>query len=170
MQSVTKIKGTSAGSFTIGLRGATLYQGSTASQVTNPNIGDVFIRTGGTPGVLQYCGVAWTALTPGPQWAEVTAGITAITNYNYLVNTADSAYTILLPYTPELGDRITLMDATSSFATNNLTIDPNGSTIMGQTGKKLLLSDSGITIDLVYYNSTYGWRIVDTSMFSQNYI
>jgi|SRR5476651_428474 len=170
MQSVTKIKGTTAVSFTIGLRGATLYQGSTTSQVTNPNVGDVFIQTGETPQVLQYSGATWLALTPGPQWAEITAACTTVANHNYLVNTASAAYTVLLPASPQLGDRIALTDATSSFSTNNLTIDPNGSTIMGQTGKKLLLTDSGISVDLVYYNSTYGWRLIDTTTFGQQYV
>jgi hypothetical protein len=170
MQSVTKIQGTSAGSFTIGLRGATLYQGPATSQVTNPNVGDVFIQTGSTPKVLQYSGATWLALSPLPQWSEITSANTLESNNNYLVNTSSSAYTLLLPESPQMGDRISLIDATGSFATNNLTVNPNGLSIMGQTGKSLLLSSDNITLDLVFYNSTYGWRIIDNSTFSQNYV
>jgi hypothetical protein len=75
-----------------------------------------------------------------------------------------------LPSSPNMGDRITLLDATGSFATNALTINPNGLTIMGQTGKMLQLSDNNVAVELVFYNSTYGWRILDTSAFSQNYV
>jgi hypothetical protein len=170
MQSVTKLKGTTAGSFTIGLQGATLYQGSSTNQVLTPKTGDLFIQTGGTPKVLQYCGSIWQPLTPSLQWAEIVSASIATVNHNYLVNTSSSAYTITLPSSPILGDRITFIDAAGSFATNNLTIDPNGLTIMGQTGKKMVLSDNNICVDLVFYNSTYGWRIIDTAMFSPNYV
>jgi hypothetical protein len=170
MQSVARIKGTSAGSFTIGLQGATLYQGSSTSQVASPQLGDLFIQTGSTPKVLQYCGSSWLALTPSPQWIEATGASTIESNYNYFVDTSSSAFTLTLPSSPNMGDRITLLDATGSFATNALTINPNGLTIMGQTGKMLQLSDNNVAVELVFYNSTYGWRILDTSAFSQNYV
>lgn len=170
MQSVAKIKGTTAGSFTIGLKGATLYQGTTTSLVTNPQLGDLFIQTGSTPRVLQYSGVTWMALTPSPQWDEVTSATSVVSNTNYLANTSSAAYTVTLPASPQLGDRITFVDATGSFGTNPLTINPNGLTIMGQTGKSLQLSDNNVSVDLVFYNATYGWRIIDTSTFAPNYV
>jgi hypothetical protein len=103
------------------------------------------------------------------KWLEITTETTLTPNTNYLVNTFTSAYTISLPASPVMGDRIKLIDATGSFSTNNLTVSPNGSSIMGNTNENLVLSNNNISIDLVYYNSTYGWRIIDPTTFGEIY-
>jgi hypothetical protein len=68
-----------------------------------------------------------------------------------------------------MGDRITIIDGAGTFAVNNLTVHPGSGTIMGQTGKNLILNTNNVAVDLVYYNSTYGWRIIETSSFNYTY-
>lgn len=169
MATVAKLKGTSAGSFTIGLKGATLYQGTSTSLVVSPQTGDLFIQTGSSPKVLQYSGSVWLQLTPVDQWAEVTTTATLSSNTNYFANTSSAAFTITLPSSPNMGDRITIIDGAGTFAVNNLTVHPGSGTIMGQTGKNLILNTNNVAVDLVYYNSTYGWRIIETSSFNYTY-
>jgi hypothetical protein len=170
MTSVAKIKGTSVSSFTIGLKGATLYQGASTDGIANPQVGDLFIKTGATPKVLQYSGSVWTALSPLPEWDVVLTNQTIAINTNYMVDTTSGAITVTLPASPNLGDRITIVDGTGYFSTNNLTITPTGTTIMGQTGKSLLVSTANATIDLVFFNSANGWRVLDSSSFGLQYV
>ena len=60
---------------------------------------------------------------------------------------------------PTIGDEITIVDYSESFATNNLTINPNGSKTDGRTGKQQLkgkLDVSGTNVRFVFTDSTRG--------------
>ena len=46
----------------------------------------------------------------------------------------------------------------NTFDTNNLTVDRNGHVIMG-AADNLVVSTEGAAFDLVYYDSSKGWRI-----------
>ena len=170
MLSVAKLKGTTAGSFTIGTKGATLYQGTSTTSVSNPVSGDLFILVGSTPSVLQYNGTTWYTLAISPTWATIASAGTTKSHTNYFVDTSAAPFTVTLPASPSMGDRIVFLDATGSFGTNAFTIDPNGNTIMSQTGKKLQLNSANQGVELVFFNAMYGWRILDTSSFSQTYV
>jgi len=75
-------------------------------------------------------------------------------------NTNTSAWTLTLPASPSLGDRIIVVDVDENWDTNNLTIARNGSLINGLSED--LVCDSRCcqdSITLVYTNSTYGWKL-----------
>ena len=64
--------------------------------------------------------------------------------------------TLTLPASPTIGDEITIVDYSESFATNNLTVNPNGSKTDGRTGNSTL-DVSGTNVRFVFTDSTRGW-------------
>lgn len=166
MSSVAKIKGTSVGSFTIGVKGVTLYQGTNPSGIT-PNEGDIFIQTGTTPNFLQYNGTEWMPFKPVPIWQEITSNTTVTANTKYFVNTSNGEIRVTLPASPSMGDTVTLVDAVGTFQTNNLVIDTNGSNYQANPSSSTITATaSGMTVDLVYYNQSYGWTLLNQSSIS----
>ena len=91
-------------------------------------------------------------------WTEQTANFTAVKNGRYMINTSGGAVTMTLPATAAMGDTIQVIDAAGSFDTNNLTVGRNGLKIMGLS-EDMTVANKNISFELVYYNSTYGWRL-----------
>lgn len=92
------------------------------------------------------------------QYYEISSNTTAVASRYYMVNTSGGAITLTLPASPTMGDTVRVFDATSSFNTNNLTIGRNSLKIMGSSSD-MTVSTQNASFDLVYYNSTYGWRL-----------
>ena len=97
----------------------------------------------------------------GHTWQDITASTyTASAGDNVFVNTQANPITITLPAAPTVGDTIKFVDGTSNFDTNNLTVARNGANIMGDASD-LTVSTRNATFGLVYYNATYGWRLIE---------
>jgi hypothetical protein len=96
------------------------------------------------------------------QWqAVVTASsLTAVAGRGYFINTTSNTCTVTLPGSPNIGDTITIVDYASTFATNNVTLNPNGNKIEADTTNGTL-STNDQTHTLVYTDSTQGWKIVN---------
>lgn len=92
------------------------------------------------------------------QYYEISTTTTAVASRYYFVNTSGGAVTLTLPASPTMGDTVRVLDATSSFGTNNLTIGRNGNKIQGDAAD-MTVSTTDAAFDLVYYNATYGWRL-----------
>ncbi len=88
-----------------------------------------------------------------------TANYTAVAGDNILADTSGGAFTITLPSSPVAGNTIHILDAAASFDNNNLTVARNGKKIQGATND-LTLTTENTGIGLVFYNDTYGWRIL----------
>jgi hypothetical protein len=73
-----------------------------------------------------------------------------------IADTSGGVFTITLPATPTTGDYVSFTDG-ASFATNNLTVARNGSTIEG-IADDVLLDIAGTTFDFVYDGTT--WEVV----------
>ena len=105
----------------------------------------------------------------GLTWQSVQTGnFTAVSGNAYPVNTTSAAITVTLPASPSAGDSITLTDYAGTFATNNLTINPNGLKIQGGAENKLV-SINNSSVELVYIDTTRGWLLpsaVTTSPFN----
>jgi len=100
-------------------------------------------------------------LAPPPtlQWQPVqTTNFTAVAGRAYPCNTTLAAFTVTLPASPSAGDQITLTDYAGTFATNPLTINPNGGKIRGSTANTIIGVNNN-SVQLVYVDSTQGWLV-----------
>ena len=88
-----------------------------------------------------------------------TANYTAVGGDRILCDTSGGAFTITLPASPSAGDKVHVLDAAASFDNNNLTIARNSKKIQGATAD-LTITTENTGIGLVFYNDTYGWRIL----------
>ncbi|BAQ89348.1 phage tail fiber-like protein [uncultured Mediterranean phage uvMED] len=88
-----------------------------------------------------------------------TANYTAVAGDRILCDTSGGAFTITLPASPNAGDKIHVLDVAASFDNNNLTIARNGKKIQSATAD-LTITTENTGIGLVFYNDTYGWRIL----------
>jgi hypothetical protein len=98
-------------------------------------------------------------------WAFIPAGgisYTAVktSNYSAAVNdgvqtdTSGGSFTVTLPATPAVGDQVIVTDSAGSWATNNLTVGRNGSTIEG-SATDLICNISSVSVQLVYSGTTW---------------
>ena len=73
-------------------------------------------------------------------------------------DTTSTAFTLTLPSSPIQGDIVRIVDVSSTFNTNNLTIAYNGNPIMGSRAN-MTVATQGAAFDLIFYNASKGWRI-----------
>jgi hypothetical protein len=108
--------------------------------------------------VEYYNGNDWvTSAGVSIAWQSVqTTSFTALSGSAYPVNTSGGAVTVTLPASPSLGDLVTITDYNGAWATNNLTINPNGNKING-AAINAVASTARQSLQLVYIDSTRGW-------------
>jgi len=85
-----------------------------------------------------------------------TATFTAANGEGYFANTSGGAFTMNLP-AGSAGAIVSVSDYTRTFATNTLTISPNGSEKIGGVAADLVLTVNGQALTLVYVDATEGW-------------
>ena len=92
-----------------------------------------------------------------------TATFTAVNGEGYFCNTSGGAFTVNLP-AGSAGAIVSVSDYTRTFATNNLTISPNGSEKIGGVAADAILSTNGQAATFVYVDGTEGWiNVQETS-------
>lgn len=89
---------------------------------------------------------------------DVVTTYTALIGQTLWCDTSGGAFTVTLPGSPSKGDRIRVIDVSNTFDTANLTLGRNSQVIMG-LAEDLVVATEGAAFDLVYYNSSKGWRI-----------
>ena len=93
-----------------------------------------------------------------------TAGFTAVSGDGYFVNTTSGAVTMTLPATPSAGDIVSVKDYAYTFATNNLTVNRNGSPIGGGSDTDTITySTGGDFLTFIYVDGTQGWVLTNDS-------
>ena len=90
------------------------------------------------------------------------ASINTFTRDEIMVDTSTSALTITLPINPELGDRVRVSDVAENSSNFNITIARNGS-LIESAASDFTINTDGATIEAVYTNSTFGWKILSMS-------
>jgi hypothetical protein len=94
-------------------------------------------------------------------WQEVTTTTyQAVKGQKLFVDCSSANVTVTLPALPVMGDEVTIVDATGTAATNNITVDRNGNKITGLT-ENLTIDINDAAITLAYYNSARGWLVVN---------
>lgn len=94
-----------------------------------------------------------------PEWYATNSAETLEVGKYYVIDTSVSSFTVTLPSAPTFGDMIRILDGTGSFSTNNLIINGGTELVMGETS--LTVATNNAALGLVYYNSTYGWRLLE---------
>ena len=89
-----------------------------------------------------------------------TANFTAASGEGYFCDTSSGAFTLTLPSSPSVGDIVALKDYGSSFNTENLTIDRNGSNLNG-SASNFAAGTVNLSLTLVYADATKGWLSVE---------
>lgn len=100
-----------------------------------------------------------SAFTNLGAWQAVqTSSFTAAVGKAYPINTTSAAITVTLPSSATRGDVIYLADYAGTFATNNLTIQPNfnGYKLNGSWAAGVV-STNRAALQLVYSDATQGW-------------
>ena len=91
-----------------------------------------------------------------------TANFTAVSGNGYFVNTTSAAITVTLP-AGSVGDILGFSDYASTFASNNLTLTPNGTDKINGTNENATISTKGICFSLIYVDSTQGWKAIESN-------
>lgn len=134
-----------------------------ATQITSGVLpaanGGTGLSSPGTAGnVLTSTGTAWVSQLPsagGITYTTVkTSNYTAANNDGVQTDTSGGAFTVTLPATPATGAQVFVVDTSSSWATNNLTVGRNGSTIEG-LAEDLICNISNVSVQLVYSGTTW---------------
>jgi collagen type VII alpha len=100
-------------------------------------------------------GVGPTGPTGGVTYTAVkTTTYTAVSNDGVLTNTTGGAFTVNLPATPATGTQVFIADSAGTWATNNLTIGRNGSTIAG-SATDLVCDINSVSIQCIYDGTTW---------------
>lgn len=117
--------------------------------------GTGLISVGTAGNVLTSDGTSWISAAGGGAWTKITANTTATTKKQYVTDTTAGAFTVTLPASPAAGDYVYFMDA-GNWATNNLTVARNGSTIEA-SATDLVLDVKGLMVQLIYDGTT--WQV-----------
>jgi len=100
-------------------------------------------------------------ISAGTSWqTEKTASFTAVAGEGYFVNTTSGAITVTLPASPSLGDEVSIIDASGTADTNNITVGRNSENIQGSAAD-LTIATERAAFTLVYFNATQGWLLKD---------
>jgi hypothetical protein len=139
-------------------------------------------------GLFVYDGSYWVNISgpQGPAGASVDFSLYATTNYvdtqisnfnseTYLikseaytavsgdvifVNTASGAYTVTLPISGTLGDKVKIADLANNAAVNNITVGRNSNNIDG-ISSNFTIDINNAAVEFIYTNATYGWRAIN---------
>jgi hypothetical protein len=109
------------------------------------------LKTDGS-GVLSFAdafaGIAWQSVQ--------TTGFTAAVGNAYPCDTTLTAFTVTLPASASVGDQLAIVDYAGTFATNNLTVNPNGLKIQTSTGNRIFAINR-LALTFTFIDSTQGW-------------
>jgi hypothetical protein len=95
-----------------------------------------------------------------------TSTFTAVSGEGYFVNTTGGAVTVNLP-AGTAGAVVAVKDYANTFDTNAVTLVQNGSDKIGGSTDNVVLGEEGISVTLVFVDSTKGWLVTDSGLQSE---
>lgn len=84
------------------------------------------------------------------------ANYTALAGDQLMCDTSSAGFTVTLPATPTVGQKVTILDAKRTFATNNLLI---ASALIEGTTQTYTCDIEGMKVEFTYVDGTYGWNV-----------
>ena len=100
-------------------------------------------------------GLKWGNVPFNFNWIEKTTSFEAVAGEGYILDTS-TAITVTLPAAPTFGQQVKVIDGSGAAASQNITINPNGGNIDGQSANVTLNYNKAIAT-YTFYNSTRGW-------------
>lgn len=91
-------------------------------------------------------------------WTVVTSGRTLTKGSQTAANTSAGAFTLTLPSSPAAGDWLSIVDYSSTWGTNNLSVAGNGSSIGGDP-TNLICDVSGKMLYFTFVGGSTGWQV-----------
>jgi hypothetical protein len=87
-----------------------------------------------------------------------TANYTAVAGDQILADTSPAygAWTLTLPATPTVGQKVTVTDAKKTFGTANLAI---ASALIEGVTQTYTCDQDGLKVEFTYVDATYGWNV-----------
>lgn len=113
-----------------------------------------YVRVSSSVDGLEFSAINSDAET----WAEVSSNYTASAGDNLILDSSVSGIVVTLPSSPSLGNKVKFIDGAGNCATYNVTVSGGGEKILGSSDPLFINMDDANFI-LVYYNSTYGWKL-----------
>lgn len=95
---------------------------------------------------------------PTTPWSIQATNFSATSGDKILADTSAGSFTITLPATPAVGDTIEIFDGASTFNTYPVTVDRNGSNILG-LASNFTLENQDSAVEFIYFNETRGWVV-----------
>jgi len=140
--------------------GTTVTVGCGAGQTVVVDANTVTLgRSGGTVSLASGATQSGFGRTGTVDWQTgsiKTSTFTAANGEGYFVDTSSGAITANLP-AGSAGAIVSFADYTRTFATHNLTINPNGSEKIGGVADDAIMNVNGQALTLVYVDATEGW-------------
>jgi hypothetical protein len=100
-------------------------------------------------------GSALTGISGGIAYTRHTANVTMAANEGVIADTSGGAFTVTLPASPAVGDTVVITDG-ADWATTNLTVGRNGSTIEGDAAD-MTMDIGGVAVQFTHDGTT--WQI-----------
>ena len=121
------------------------------------NLSDVASMTPSDGQALVYGSGVWSAadMAGGIAYTRHTANVTMAANEGVIADTSGGAFTVTLPASPATGDTVVITDG-GDWATTNLTVGRNGSTIEGDAAD-MTMDIGGVAVQFTYDGTT--WQI-----------
>jgi len=123
----------------------------TGAITTNSTFDGRDVATDGT----KLDGIEAGATSEGIAYTRHTANVTMSDNQGVIADTSGGAFTVTLPASPAVGDTVVITDG-ANWATTNLTVGRNGSTIEGDAAD-MTMDIGGVAVQFTYDGTT--WQI-----------
>jgi hypothetical protein len=124
----------------------------------NADILDVYLTQSSASSI--YATQAELAAFSSEEFLIKAEAYTAVAGDVVFVNSASGAYTITLPASPTLGDKVRIIDLANNAATNNITAARNSNNIDG-SASNFTIDINNAGVEFIYTNATYGWRTIN---------
>lgn len=96
----------------------------------------------------------------GQAWTVVSSASNLTAGQRVFANTSGGGFTLTLPASPNVGDRVEIIDYAGTFNTQTLTVGNNGNKIM-RILDVMNVTTKGAAFTLVWSGSTNGWLMAN---------